>query len=502
VIFNFVEKLKESVISVAPVMAIVALLHFTIAPLGQGLFPQFLVGGILIMLGLGIFFVGADIGMLPFGHKVGSALMRKRNLGLLLFASFAIGFAITIAEPGVEVLAGQISTVMPSLDKNILVYMIAAGVGLFLLIGAGRIVLQIPLRLLLVGFYILLFAMCSLLTDSSFVGMAFDAGGATTGPVTVPFIIALGMGVAAAVGNKDGSNDSSFGPVSLAAIGPVLAVVVFGMMAKGGMAEAGVGEASDEALSLTDAFLSSFADAVYNVFMALLPLFIIFAVCQILLLKLPSLQVWRILIGLVYVFIGLVIFMTGVNGGFSSAGKSLGSALGSFAGGFTLIPIGFIIGAVIVCAEPTVWILTQQIEDITGGSINRKIMLFALSLSVALAIAIGMIRVIFGMSIWFVLLPGYALALILTRFCSPLFTAIAFDSGGVASGPITTTFILALTLGASAAIGGNPAANAFGMIAVITMAPLITIQFLGMIFQQLEKRRKVQAEQYKRESAR
>ena len=488
-IANFVEKFKESVISVLPVMAIVVLLHFTIARLGEGQLLQFIIGGLLLILGLSIFLVGADIGMIPFGQKVGSALTRKRSLALMLIASFAIGFAITIAEPDVQVLANQVSSIMPSLDKNLLLWMIAIGVGLFLLIGTGRIVLQVPLRILLIGFYIALFAAASFV-DPGFVGVAFDAGGATTGPITVPFIMAMGMGVAAAGRNKEGSDDSSFGLVGLSSIGPIAAVVVLGMTAKGGMETAAVEEAAAAAVSVADAFLGILPHIMEEIAMALLPLFIIFLIFQILLLKLPSQQVRRMVFGLVYAYIGLVIFMTGVSGGFSPVGKSLGIALGQFANGSALIPVGLILGAVVVCAEPAVWILTQQIEEVSGGYIKRKIMLAALSISIALAVVLGMLRVVTGMSIWYVLLPGYALALILTRYCPPLFTAIAFDSGGVASGPMATTFVLSVTLGASAAIGGNPATDAFGMIAMIAMAPLITIQILGIIFKQLEKRQK------------
>lgn len=470
-------------------MVIVLLLNATIAPLGEGRLLQFLIGGVLLILGLSIFLMGADIGMVSFGQRVGSALTRKRSLGLMLFASFAIGFAITIAEPDVQVLADQVSTIMPSLSKGTLLVMIAVGVGLFLLIGTGRIVLQVPLRLLLVVFYILLFGMCAFI-DTGFVGVAFDAGGATTGPITVPFIMAMGVGVASAGRTRGGGEDSSFGLVGLASIGPIAAVAVFGLTAGGGMADVAAGEVSPAAFSVADAFLSILPHIIQEIFLALLPLFIIFIVFQALLLKLPGRQVRRMVFGLVYAFVGLVIFMTGVSGGFSPVGKSLGMALGTFADGAALIPVGFLLGAVVVCAEPAVWILTQQIEEVSGGYIKRRIMLAALSISIAMAVALGMLRVVTGMSIWYVLVPGYALALVLTRFCPALFTAIAFDSGGVASGPMATTFVLSVTLGASAAAGGNPATDAFGMIAMIAMAPLITIQLLGLVFRQLEKRQK------------
>jgi hypothetical protein len=497
-IVNFVEKLRESAISVAPVMLIVVFLHFTVAPLGPGQFPQFLVGGVLLILGLGVFLVGADVGMVPFGQQVGAALTKKKSLALMLCVAFAIGFAITIAEPDVQVLAAQVSAIIPSLNKGMMLATIAFGVGLFLLVGIGRIVFQIPLRHLLLGFYILLFVACSQV-EAGFVGVAFDAGGATTGPVTVPFIIALGMGVAA-VGRSSGG-DNSFGLVGLASIGPVAAVVCFGMADKGGMAQAGAVEAPVAASSLAGAFLSILPHVVQEVFLALLPLFLLFGAFQLFLLNLSAQRARRMIFGLAYCFIGLTLFMTGVAGGFSPAGRSLGAALGAFADGAALIPAGFILGAVVVCAEPAVWILNQQIEVLSGGYIKRKIMLIALSFSIAAAVVLGMLRVVTGISIWFVLLPGYALALLLTRFCPPLFTAIAFDSGGVASGPMATTFVLSVTLGASAALGGNPATDAFGMIAMIAMAPLITVQFLGIIFKQLEKRRKELEAQRKKEVA-
>jgi hypothetical protein len=361
-------------------------------------------------------------------------------------------------------------------------------------------VFQIPLRFLLLGFYILLFAACSLV-EAGFVGVAFDAGGATTGPVTVPFIMALGMGVAAVGRGGEGSGDNSFGLVGLASIGPVAAVVCFGLADRGGMAQTAVEEIPGAAPSLADAFVSILPHVVQEIFLALLPLFLLFGLFQVLLLKLPARRARRMIFGLVYCFIGLTLFMTGVSGGFSPVGRSLGVALGAFAGGATLIPVGFLLGAVVVCAEPAVWILNQQIEELSGGYIKRKIMLFALSVSIAGAVALGMLRVVTGISIWYVLLPGYALALLLTRFCPPLFAAIAFVSGGVASGPMATTFVLSVTLGASAALGGNPATDAFGMIAMIAMAPLITVQCLGMMFKHLEKRRKASAAHRKQEDA-
>ena len=486
-ISNFTQKLHESVVSVAPIMAIVVLLHFTIAPLPEGQLGQFILGGALLILGLTIFLIGADLGMIPFGQRVGSALTRKRNLLLLMVAAFSIGFAITIAEPDVQVLVSQVNAAMPSIKKSSLLYMIALGVGFFLVAGCVRTVMQWPLRYLLIFFYALVFICCAFV-EPAFMGVAFDAGGATTGPITVPFIMALGLGVASAVKKKEG-DDSSFGLVGMASIGPIAAVAIMGLMSDGGLEGADAGSADDVARkALLAHFLHLLPDVSHEIAMALLPLLLIFAFFQVTLLRLPFQQVKRMVLGLVYAFVGLVLFMTGVNGGFSPAGQSLGFALGSLADGWALIPIGLVLGAVVVCAEPAVWVLNEQVEDVSGGYIRRRVMLVALSISVAFAVALGMLRVITGISIWWVVLPGYLLALGLTKFCPPLFTAIAFDSGGVASGPMSTTFVLSLTLGASIAVGGNPATDAFGMIAMIAMAPLITIQLLGMIFKLMESR--------------
>jgi hypothetical protein len=486
-ISNLAAKLKESLISVIPVMAIVILLHFIMAPLPDGQLAQFLVGGALLILGLSIFLLGADLGMVPFGQRVGSALTRKRSLPLIMAASFAIGFAVTIAEPDVQVLANQVAGVASGINKDALLVMIAAGVGIFLLIGTARIVLQVPLRTLFIIFYALLFLACSFV-DPSFLGVAFDSGGATTGPITVPFIMAMGIGVASTMAKKEG-DDSSFGLVGLASVGPIAAVAALGFFSgtKLDAGEAGTITGA-AAQGLVDHFLELVPHMVREITLALLPLVLIFFVFQFLLLKLPSQQVKRMLMGLFYAWVGLIVFMTGVNGGFSPAGLSLGMALGAIGTGWVLLPVGLILGAVVVCAEPAVWVLNEQVEELSGGHIPRRVMLAALCISIALAVVLGMIRVLTGLPIRWFLLPGYIVALVLTFFCPKLFTAIAFDSGGVASGPMATTFILSLTLGASHAVGGNPVMDAFGMIAMIAMAPLITIQILGMIFRYLEKR--------------
>lgn len=481
----FLEKLRESAISVLPIMALVGLLHLAVAPLGA-LFPPFLLGGVLIIIGLSFFLVGADIGVLPMGQRAGSALVHKRNLPLLLGAGFIIGFIITVAEPDVQVLAAQVMDVAPSISARNLVFMIAAGVGLFVSLALLRVIFQFSLRVLLLLFYALLFV-CAALSSPEFLGVGFDAGGATTGPMTVPFILALGMGVAAVRGGN--AENDSFGFIGLASIGPIMAVLLMGMLSSGtGELPAESVESAGESLSLLAAFLNLVPEVLHEVLVALGPLFLLFAVFQLTLVRMPSQQLLRLIMGLVYTFLGLVLFFLGVKGGFMPAGRELGALIAGTQPSALFISAGVLFGALVVCAEPAVWVLTVQVEEISGGSIRRSLMLAALSLGVACAVGMAMFRILNGISLWYFLIPGYLLSFGLMRFCPPLFTAIAFDSGGVASGPMASTFILAFALGASNALGGNPILDAFGVIALIAMTPLIAIQALGILVTRAENK--------------
>ena len=491
---NIFAKFKETAFSVLPVMIVVVLLGLTIAPLHLGTMTRFVLGGILVIFGLTLFLLGVDIGILPIGERSGAALTAKRSLKLLLAAAFLIGFIVTVAEPDVQVLADQVRAIAPGVSKWGLILMIAVGVGFFVALGILRTVLSIPLNILLTVSYIGVFAL-AFCAPATFQGVAFDSGGATTGPMTVPFIMALGVGVAA-VRSKTGKNgkiassaEDSFGLTGIASIGPVLAVIVYGISIHATSDAAISGEAAGHGLIGHGIFV--FLNLLPPIFMevatALAPLAAMAALFQIFLLKMPPMQVVRMVRGFVFSFVGLVLFLCGAHGGFMPAGEALGEVLGeaSLQGSFwtaLLVAVGVVFGAIVVCAEPAVWVLTDQVESISGGTIKRKVMLVALSAGVALSIGISMLRVLFGFSLWYILIPGYVLALVLSFIAPKLFTAIAFDSGGVASGPMTSTFILSFTLGASSASGGNPSVDAFGVIALVAMTPLIAIQILGIIF--------------------
>jgi hypothetical protein len=486
---NLLSKFKETSSSVIPILLIVLVLYLTLAPIGIHLLASFLVGGILIIIGLSLFLLGTEIGLIPVGQRIGSALVRRRSLSLILIAGFFIGFLVTVAEPQVQILASQVTSVNPSISPFLLVLMIALGVGLFVAIGTGRILLRIPLKLILIIFYLIVFAL-AVLTEETFVGIAFDAGGATTGPMTVPFIMALGLGVSA-VRKTNNSSDESFGLVGMASIGPILAVLLMGYFFHDSSTVMDPSVQSSSDLSLGATFWNLIPETLWEVSIALGPLVLLFILFQLFLLHMPFHQIARMAKGFVYTFIGLSIFLVGVNGGFLQTGAAIGSLIGALEYNWVLIPIGFILGAVAVLAEPAVWVLTDQVREISGGHIRKRIMVFSFSIGVAIAVALSMVRVVTSLSIWWLLVPGYTIAFGLTIICPKLFTAIAFDSGGVASGPMSSTFILAFTLGASQAAGGNPFSDAFGVVAMIAMTPLITLQILGLLYKRRDKQKPI-----------
>ena len=374
-----------------------------------------------------------------------------------------------------------------------MVVMIAVGVAVFMALGLLRTMLKWNLSLVLLVAYGLLFLL-AFLSPKEFQALAFDSGGATTGPMTVPFIMALGVGVAAVrSGDKNSRHDSSedsFGLTGIASIGPIAAVCIYGILnSSTANSQAQLSdEAVEEITGIAGKFFSLIPHALKEVSLALLPLLVMFAVFQITLLKLPKGQIRRTFIGLIYSFVGLFLFLLGVNGGFMDAGQELGQKLGSLAHngafGYTVLLLvsALVFGAIVVCAEPAVWVLTEQVEDLSSGNISRRAMLTALSAGVAVSVSLSVVRGLLGFNLWYILIPGYAIALALSFFCPPMFTAVAFDSGGVASGPMTSTFILSFTLGASSASGGNPVTDAFGVIALVAMTPLIAIQVLGITY--------------------
>ena len=471
------EKAHEAVWSVLPIMLIVLLLAFTIAPIPTGILVQFLLGGILVIGGMIFFTMGAELSMTPMGERVGGSLLRTKKLWVIVIVGFILGVIITISEPDLQVLAEQVSSV-PNL---VLIMSVALGVGVFLVVALLRILFGIALAPILFIFYTII-VILALFVPKNFLAVAFDSGGVTTGPMTVPFIMALGVGISAIRNDKHAENDS-FGLVALCSIGPIIAVLILGMLysTDSSFAEDIIYEVSDS-VELGKVFLQRFPRYFKEIALSLMPIFIFFEIFQLISLKLNKKLHIKICIGLVYTYVGLVFFLTGANVGFIPAGNYLGTVLASLPYKWIIIPIGMIIGYFIVKAEPAVYVLMKQVEELTDGDISGKSMQISLSVGVAVSVGLSMLRVLCQISILYLLIPGYVIALILTRFVPKIFTAIAFDSGGVASGPMTATFLLPLAQGACIALGGDVVTDAFGVVAMVAMTPLITIQILGVIY--------------------
>ena len=443
-----------------------------------------------MILGMGFFTLGAESAMTPIGGKIGTALTKSKKLPLILIVSFLLGIAVTAAEPDLQVLAQTV----PHIDTTVLLVTVSIGVGIFLTICMLRIVLGVRLRWLLCGFYALVFLLTAF-ADPNYISVAFDAGGVTTGPMTVPFILALGVGVARIRSDNNAESDS-FGLVSLSSIGPILAVLILGFFYK---SEPSASLFNTPTWSNTAEMGRSYLRAGWHYLgemaSALAPIAVMFLIFQFVFFQLSLHDVAKISLGIVSTYVGLVLFLTGVNVGFSSLGHVLG---GELATGWTrplLIPFAMALGWFIIEAEPAVYVLQRQIEDVSSGAIPASAIKLALSIAISIAMGLSMLRVLTGLSILWILIPGYLIALGLTFFVPDIFTAIAFDSGGVASGPMTATFMLQFVMGVSTAAGGNILRDAFGLVALVAMMPLISIQVLGVIYGRRDSRLQAAAPQ-------
>lgn len=474
------EKLDEALQAVLPITIIVLLLSIFVVPMDTGTIAMFLTGAFMLIIGMAFFQLGAELSMTPLGEGVGSHIMKTRSLLVISVVCFVMGVIITIAEPDLQVLASQV----PSIPGNTLIWTVALGVGIFLVIAVLRIIFRVSLPVLLSVMYAALFLL-SFAAPSDFIAVAFDSGGVTTGPMTVPFIMAIGVGLSSPRSDSEGGIDS-FGLVSLCSIGPIAMVLLLGIFYKPQGAAYTAANVPD-VVTMQDVarqFTSQLPAYAREVILSIFPVLAVFFLFQLVTRRYHKDHMIRMLLGFLYTIAGLILFLTGVNVGFAPVGSLLGSSIAARPWKWALIPIGAVIGYYIVKAEPAVQVLNKQVEDITNGSISRRSMNLCLSVGVSASVGIAMLRVLTGLNIYILLIPGYIAALALTHFVPKVFVGIAFDSGGVASGPMTSTFLLPLAMGACMAAGGNVAADAFGVVAMVAMAPLIAIQIMGALYKQ------------------
>ena len=473
-----IEKTQESINSILPITIIVALVCFLFVPIPSGLMLAFLLGAVHMIIGMGLFSVGADLSMSKIGGHIGSAMTASRKLWLILLTSFLLGTAITLAEPDLQVLASNV----PGISNPVLLLTVGTGVGLFLALAMLRILFAVSLRTMLLLLYSVVFLLAFFL-EPDMLPLSFDAGGVTTGPMTVPFIMALGVGVSS-IRSDERAKEDSFGLVALCSVGPVIAVMLLSLIFKPENGETALAPLPGF-LVTTDVgsgYLKAFPTFLWEMALALLPIFAFFLLFQFVSLRLRRKPFTQILVGIVYTYVGLVLFLTGVNVGFSPLGEKLGGMIAISRWRWMMIPLSMLMGWYIIQAEPAVHVLTRQVEELTAGAVSERAMEWSLSLAVAAGNALAMVRVLTGIPILYFLIPGYAAALAMSFFVPPTFTGIAFDSGGVASGPLTATFMLLFAMGASRTLGGNVMGDAFGLVCMVAMMPLITVQGMGAVF--------------------
>ena len=485
---NLKKVIMEAIQSVLPIFAIVLLLSVSVAPMESGVLVMFLFGTLLLIIGMGFFTIGSAISMEPLGEGMGATLGKSKRWAIPLLICFGLGVLITVAEPDLTVLAEQV----PSIDNLVLIWSVGIGVGVFLVISMIRTRKGIKLNTLLLIFYGLIIGLAFFAPDD-FIPTAFDSGGVTTGPITVPFIMAFGAGIASMSTAKN-ARENSFGLIALCSIGPILSVLLLSIVFK--PESSTTQEVLDIAADTKEAFYAFFNGMpkfALEVIEALLPIIGVFALFQLISRRFTMHQILRMSVGFVYTYIGLVFFLTGANVGFMPAGRLIGKLIAEGNMKYLLIPIGAIMGYFVVSAEPAVHSLKKQVEEITNGSVSQRAIGLALSIGVACSVGIAMLRVLTRIPILPILIFGYVTSLVISFFVPPLYTGIAFDSGGVASGPMSTTFILPFAIGACEALGGNILTDAFGIVAMVAMTPLIAIQVLGLYSEIKRKKMLAQA---------
>ncbi|WP_100065372.1 DUF1538 domain-containing protein [Miniphocaeibacter massiliensis] len=476
------DKIKEVSLSVLPITLIVTILNFTLAPVDIDLYIRFLLGAIIIILGLGVFLWGAEIGVSEIGTVMGEYVAKSKTIFKVLGLGFILGFLITVAEPDLLILANQVSSAMGgTIAPNLIVGVVSVGVGSMIAIGFLRILFRVKFSYIFSFIYLLIFIIFAFISEE-FQAIAFDASGATTGAMTTPFILAMGLGVSKLKGSSV-SEEDSFGLVGMASTGPILAVMILSLV-MGADKIQGTAEKFEPVRGIISPIMQTFKHTIPESLIALLPIALLFILMNFTIFKLKKREFIRIIIGLFYTYLGLVLFLNGVNAGFLDVARLMGQKMASIESQIILPVLGIIIGMVVVLAEPAVYVLSSQVEDVTSGYIPRKIILATLSIGVAVAVCLSMLRIVIPeLKIWMLLVPGFVIAIILSYFTPPLFVGIAFDSGGVASGPMTATFVLALTQGAADATStADVLRDGFGVIAMVAMVPIIAIMILGLLF--------------------
>lgn len=487
-------KFREVLFSVLPITLIVLLLHIFVTPLTANILWRFFIGSILVVIGLSLFLLGIDRGVTPLGTKVGESVLKSNKLAIVILSGIILGFIISFAEPGLLIFGNQVEGITNGIIAGTtLLIVVSLGIAFSLGFAFVKIIYGIPLYKIIIVLYSIIFLL-AIFSEIEFIVIAFDASGTTTGVLAVPFILALTIGISHLKINGKASEKDSFGTIAIVSAGAIISVLFIGLFVKNPDFASKMGEQVIEDNSVLGIFLDQFKSVFNESFFAILPIIGVFLFFQFTSFKLNLKNFIKIFRGFIYTFIGLLIFLWGVNAGFMDVGALLGSELALFDNKIYIIVIGFVIGVVTILAEPAVHVLTKQIEEVTSGYIPKNAVLIALSLGVGLAVSLSVLRIfVVSLQIWHYLLPGYLISIVLMFFVPKIFVGIAFDAGGVATGPITATFILAFTQGAAGVVeGAHLIRDGLGMVAMVALMPIITLQILGLIFKIKSNRKGIQ----------
>lgn len=484
------EKFREVITSILPFAIIVVLLSLFVTPLGADVLGRFLVGAVFITVGLPIFLQGIDLSISPMGEMMSQSLIKRGGVRGILIGAFIFGFVVTFAEPDMNILSNQVSAVtMGQVGKSLLLLVVSAGVGLLVSLGILRMLRTLSLVRFLTFAYLAVLGL-ALFVNGDYLAIAFDANGSTTGSITVPFLLALASGITAITRTDSTEAIDSFGLLGVASIGAIVAVLLLGILSGNPQLTGALPATEVVSGGIISSFLSELPRMAWESVIVLAPVVLLFVIMSVTSIKLRRRGIRRLAIGLLYTWLGLALFLAGVNAGFLNAARQLGYQIAELDKSWLLILVGILFGVVTIPAEPSVHVLTHQIEAETAGSIKARTVMLTLAGGVGAAVGLGILRILVPeLQLWHILLPGMAIALVLAHFIPRIFVGIAFDSGGVASGTMTATFILPFAQGAAERIPtANVVTDGFGVISIVAMTPLIALQMLGVVWEIKRKR--------------
>ncbi len=464
---RFLKKVMGTFLALLPIMVIVLFVHFFLYPFETDVLVKFLIAILIASIGEAFLLSGIDSTIMPMGELMVQSINKASRFIIFLFFAIAFGTFATIAEPDVSVFCGQAINSGVNISNTIFIFLIGGGVGIAIAIGVIRIIKNIDVKYI----YLIIFAIIFLLSTqvkSEYIALAFDAGGATTGIITAPFLLAVASGVS----NKVSKNDSKevFGMVGIASLGPIISTLLVFIF---------IDKTSGSSVAINSEALSIYLAVLKQTTYAIVPLTLIFFVYELFLIKLPVAKKLSILSGLLVTFVGLYMFLFSIEFGISAMGAEIGKFIQTLSLPMVVL-FCVVIGFVITFSEPSVVVLSKQVQTATKGNISNVVVLISIAVSMAIAILVSVLKIVYNLNFFYIILVGYLIALVLMFFVPSLFTGLAFDSGGVASGPMTSAFLLPIMI--EFASMNSSALSGFGIIGIVSVSPIIVLQLLGFVY--------------------